>query len=932
MPAALDSTIRGRDPELGLLGEQLDRVRSGSGAVVLIEGAAGMGKSRLIGEAMRMARRLSLPVGTGVAEPSERVAELAPLLRALFDGPEPLLDRGALSSLHAVPEQRYWLLQDLQSLLERAAMDRPLLICLDDLQWADSGTVAALRALPPRLVSLPIGWVLAMRPDQGPAQLQSAVEQLARDGARLVLEPLSQAAVAQVATDVVQAKPDQALLRMAEDAGGNPFLLVELLLGLRQEQLLRIDSGEATLTATRLPDRFRTSMRERLARMPESARQVATVAASLGRTFSFSDLATMLRLPPASLLTPVEQLIDASILREDGDQLSFRHDLTREAVRHAAALSARRALDRQAADVLMAGGALPVEVATQLAASAEPGDERAIATLRDAAETLGTSDPSAAAGLSRRALELAPRKHPLRGALVAQTTVLLHAAARPEEAQAFAEEYLQKVLPTAEEAEVCLSIANMFALSPDIRAAASRRALVLPGLSTRDRARHLARLVYNLIQAGRPGEAQSLLADARTVIGSAEDATAASILKLAEGELLYIEGHFDRSLQVHEAAMRRGFGPGETTQESGASHWRSELLAVLDRLDESMRLISESIASAHRDRQGWKLDFLETWRGRQLFQRGRLSDAAAALEGRFDPEEAHKVGGALHAAGVIALGRVAIHTDDERRKRETADVAKVMLETGTPANQRHGAWLLALQAMADLDPTRALAWLSAPEAADNPLIVPLYPMDVTDEPQLVRIALAGGDRQLAAQAVAIAERRTQRSPNVGSVKAAAAHTRGLLDDDTAQLAKAAELFHRERPLALASALEDLGSSHLRRQARQPGVEALGRALVLYADAGATWDVRRVRGRLRAQGVRRRLVATERPEKGWAALTESELAVVRLVAEGLTNRDAAERLFVSPHTVNSHLRHAFTKLGVNSRVELTRHVGQENRQP
>jgi DNA-binding CsgD family transcriptional regulator len=926
MPAALDSTIRGRDPELGVLGEQLDRVRSGFGAVVVIEGAAGMGKSRLIGEAVRMARRLSLPVGTGVAEPCERVAELAPLLRALFDGPEPLLDRSALSHLHAIPEQRYWLLQDLQSLLERAAMNGPLLICLDDLQWADSGTTDALRALPPRLVSLPIGWVLAMRPDQGPPQLQSAVEQLARDGAgRLLLEPLSQAAVAQVATDVVQAKPDQALLRMAEGAGGNPFLLVELLLGLRQEQLLRIDAGQATLTARRLPDRFRASMRERLGQMSESARQLATVAASLGRTFSFSDLATMLSLPPASLLTPVGQLIDASVLREHGDRLSFRHDLTREAVRHTAALSARRALDRQAADVLLAGGALPVEVAAQLAASAEPGDERAIATLREAAEAIGTCDPGAAADLSRRALEVAPRKHPLRGPLVAQTTILLHAAARFEEAKAFADEYLQDVLPTAEEAEVRLSIASMFALSPDVRAAAGRRALMLPDLSRRDRARHLPRLVYNLIQAGRPEEVQALLADARTMLSSADDAGAASILKLAEGALLYLGGQFHRSLEMHEAAIRRGFGPDDTTYERAAFHWRCELLAVLDRLDESMRLISEGIASAQRDRQGGALEFLETWRGRQLFWRGRLSDAAAALEGRFAPDEANRVGSAVHAAGVVTLGRAAIHTDDERHKRETAEIAKVMLETGTPANQRHGAWLLALQAMADTDPSRALAWLDAPDGGAKPWTLPLYPMDVTDEPHLVRIALAGGDLQLAAETVAVAERRSQRNPDVGSIRAAAAHARGLLDDDTAQLAKAAELFHRERPLALASALEDLGIAQLRQQSRESGVDALGRALVLYVDAGATWDAGRVRGRLRAQGVRRRLVATERPAKGLAALTESELAVARLVAAGLTNRDAAERLFVSPHTVNSHLRHTFTKLGVNSRAELTRLV-------
>ena len=151
-----------------MLGEQLDACALGFGCGAPDRGSAGIGKSRLIAEGVRMAERLSLPAGIGAAEPSDSVAELAPLLRALFDGPEPLLDRAGLSSLRAAPEQRYWRLQDLQSLLERAALGSPLLIFLDDVQWVDSGTAAALRALPPRLASLPIGWVLAMRPDQGP--------------------------------------------------------------------------------------------------------------------------------------------------------------------------------------------------------------------------------------------------------------------------------------------------------------------------------------------------------------------------------------------------------------------------------------------------------------------------------------------------------------------------------------------------------------------------------------------------------------------------------------------------------------------------------------------------------------------------------------------------------------------------------------------
>ncbi|HLB18968.1 MAG TPA: helix-turn-helix transcriptional regulator, partial [Gaiellaceae bacterium] len=125
-----------------------------------------------------------------------------------------------------------------------------------------------------------------------------------------------------------------------------------------------------------------------------------------------------------------------------------------------------------------------------------------------------------------------------------------------------------------------------------------------------------------------------------------------------------------------------------------------------------------------------------------------------------------------------------------------------------------------------------------------------------------------------------------------------------------------------RRLELAAALEDLGVELIATD-REAAIDALGRALALYTELGATWDARRVRSRLREHGVRRRLVAAEPETNGWAALTTAELTVARLVAEGLTNREVAERLFVSPHTVNSHLRHVFAKLGINSRVELAR---------
>src|SRR5271170_6963113 len=102
--------IRGRDAALHTLSDQLDRVRSGVGSVVLVEGVPGIGKSRLLAEATTLAGAMSFRVGAGAAEPGG-VVELAALMTALFEGDEPLLDQPGLQRANAVPEQRYWLLQ-----------------------------------------------------------------------------------------------------------------------------------------------------------------------------------------------------------------------------------------------------------------------------------------------------------------------------------------------------------------------------------------------------------------------------------------------------------------------------------------------------------------------------------------------------------------------------------------------------------------------------------------------------------------------------------------------------------------------------------------------------------------------------------------------------------------------------------------------------
>jgi predicted ATPase len=348
--AAMPNPLRGRDNELASLHDHLTRLRSGAGTTWLIEGGPGLGKSRLVEHASSAAQRCGFAVGHGVAEPGDAAVELAVLMDALFGGPEPLLERAALGDSRASREQRYWLLQDIQTLLEQSALRRPILICLDDLQWADGGTRAAIRILPGRLASLPVGWVLAFRPAETGSDLGRAAAELLRDGAgQTVLGRLDQVAVADVAADVLGAAPDDSLLALAEGMRGNPFFLMELLSGLREERLVSLDAGRATLTEARLPLRVREGMRRRLARMSPAARNVAAVAASMGRRFTVGQLAAVLQVPASSLLDPVQELIGSELLAEGGEMLSFTHDLNREAVRASQPCSAVHALDRQVA-------------------------------------------------------------------------------------------------------------------------------------------------------------------------------------------------------------------------------------------------------------------------------------------------------------------------------------------------------------------------------------------------------------------------------------------------------------------------------------------------------------------------------------------------------------------------------------------------------
>jgi DNA-binding CsgD family transcriptional regulator len=898
-----------------------------------VQAAPGLGKSRLLDEAAALASRHGVAVGRGGALPGRLSLPLASLFQALCGPDEPLLRRDALRDLEAVADQRYWLVQELQELLERRAALGPVAVLLDDVQWADDASVAALSMLVPALAGTGITWVAAFRAAEAPPLLTRVASDLGSAGAAvLTLEPLSPGAVRDVVTDAVGPTADPAVLDLARGSAGNPFLLRELLVGLEEDGVLGPDGRLAVEAPRRLPTRLRSTMRQRLDGFTGPAHDVAVTAAVLGRQVRMDDLAAMLDASPSALLAPVGELVRADVLVGDRDGLRFRHDLVRDAVLEAVPADVRRALDRQAADVLLAAGAPPVEIATRLADTALPGDEVAIAVLHGASRALGSSDPATASRLGMRALSLMGADAPGRVTLTKETALLLHLGGRSADAHAFATEAMATSLTPAERAEVAMAVATMFTLPPTVRVAAGHEALALTGVGDALRAAHEAVLILNLVADGRRADARAAQVRARTAVAASGDPGAAAALAVSGLGLAYADQDLEAVLDAseHLAGLFPGAAEGRNMRNA-VQYFRVSAAAALGRHDEALSQIADELEEIRRDRQStmearWELD-----RGRVLLQAGRIMDAQAVLEGVL-------LGGLIppplpippDAAGLLALGRTALHTGSAQLVRRCEEIARETLAVDRSDGRRHVAWMLALVAMArqDAGGVRGAFALLGHHAHES--VLPLLARDPCDEPQLVRAALLIGDPGLADRAVDDARGRARRNPSAGAFAATAAHAEGLRDGDRERLEDAVEgLRSAGRPLVAASALEDLGVLLAREPARRDeAVGVLGEAMNAWARCGASWDARRVRRRLRDLGVRRRATPSERPAQGWAALTESQLHVAELVAQGLTNRETADRLYISPHTVNTHLRQAFAKLGVTSRVALAREFAEQ----
>jgi DNA-binding CsgD family transcriptional regulator len=911
--------IRGRAGELKVISALVTALVQGRGGVLVIEGPPGIGKSRLLTEVMALADTHGVRTLFGEAFEYQQTVPFFALFMATLRAEPPVGDADALRRLGSSADLHYWVVHDLADAIVAAAAHTPLAIVLEDIHWADNGTLLALQWLATARRDPPVLWVLTARTGAGGPAVQETLAALHRaNAAFLRLPAMAPRAVADVVCDAVRANADESLLKLAAKAHGNPFLVRELVGGLDEEGRLNVSGGRAVATGHALPRRLGASMQQRLDHLSTGAGDVVRVAAVLPDRFSAGLLAAMLERQPASLMAALEEAVQADLLVEDGEQLRFRHDLLREATRQSLTHSLRRAMERQSASIMLNMGAAPAEVATQLARSAEPGDQEAISALRAAAQSVGRSDASAAAELSQRALELLPADDPDHGLLVAETVELLNRASRYREAEELAVAALAQVASPEQEAEIRLRLPTLNKHSTQRRVEENRRALQLGGLSEVTRARHLAWLAYNLMLHEQRGEARAAADEAAAVVASTGDLEATIMANLTLAVLDGGEGFAGRSVRRLEELCALAGESDVTAAHFSATNHYAFVLAAVGRLDDAAAQIAEGTEQARREGNAMALDIWATIDGVVHLTAGRLGAARAATESLPRPERTGVT--PLDMIRMLTLAEVAAHTDDRTLLQQIANDARDAHSAGSSVVDRGAAHVLALAAWQRDDVHDAMRWLGGITLFGTPVWSLLLDRVILG----ARVASAAGDAGLRARVLQAMDLLERERPAIPLFTGVAGYARGILEHDAQVLVAAADvLASSSRPLLYAAAAEDAGGEFAGTDRRDSAVDQLNAAFDTYLHHEAVADARRVGRELRRLGVHRRIVSRPRAKTGWDSLTDSELKVVNLIAQGVTNRAVAEQLHLSPHTVKTHIRNAFAKLGINSRAQLTR---------
>ncbi len=915
LPASL-ALLHGRDTERAVIGELLQQAERGSGGVVLVEGEPGIGKSRLLRDAGDQAAGRAFSVVAGAADPLAHATPLFTLREALH---EPLTGPADGHDSHDAPSEALRWLARIRSRLELRAASAPLLICLDDLHCESEAALAALRSLQRDLTGQPVAWLLA-RSSTVRSSADHLFAVLERAGAvRITLGPLPEDVAVMMLSDAFGAPPDSGLTALALEGAGIPSLLTELIRGLRDNHAVSVSGGRAVLASRDLPPQLGLIAQQRLGQVTRRTRHLLITAATLGPAFRLEDAAEMLGESPAALLPAIEEAMDAALMTTVEHGFAFRNELLRRAAGDMIPAPARAALRRQYADILLSREVSATDAFSHLLKAEHPGDQGWLPELDEAVAQTIPSAPQVAADLAMQALELTQPGDPAEVSRSVAAAEALAAAGRLDQAQKVAELTRAKPLPQAAELRIrCVMSWVLCNRGLPLDAAAEAAVVLAAAQVPREvRARAQTATLQALTAMGaEPAAAADLDPGAGPGSRTAADAL------ILQASRCWDSGQIRESMQlVRDAASGTGICPD--ARDAQPLLVLAAALADVRELDEAEAILGAAAAS--------ELSLLPVGsalalvRSRVHLAAGRL--AAAVSEAEAALAHAQRLGAHSYAATARSVLAVI-----ELRRGDVEAAARHI--SSRPVSRSHFADIYA-RSESTLAEAQVVEACDGPAAALRSLTafsagLAGRPGPILADPALAawlaRAALAAGDEKLAAAAAEAAATAAAAYPELRAGSPAAAHALGLVNRDQACLASAATA-HSDA-WARASAAEDLGVLQQQLGDRDLAIDSLTSALAQYGQVGACRDEARVRRRLRQLGIRRRHWNTglgSTPPAGWHSLTGTEQAVACLVSEGLNNNQVAARMYISTHTVAHHLRQAFRKLNITSRVELARIV-------
>ena len=904
---------------IGLLGRDRDRervlgllaaARAGGGHALVVVGEPGIGKSALLEAAAAAAEPDVLVLRAGGEEAEQQLAFsalqrlLAPLADRVAALP-PAQSRAVSVALSLGADDgdvdRFAVYAGTLALLCAAAEREPVLCLIDDVQWVDEASCEAIGFVARRLDADALVLLAAAREASSLRALGSGFEELPLAG----LDPASGRAL------LVAAWPDLAphvVDALYAATQGNPLALLELPAALGERQRRGVESLDDLLPGTAELER---AFGRRLADLPAPARAALVVAAVLPS----GDLALLQRACAAvgADARELEHAEHAGVVELAHGRVTFRHNLLRAIAYHQGPPGARRAAHAAVAAVVGED-----ERAWQLAAACVLPDESVAAELEAAAGRAGSRAGHASAGRAlERAAELTPDPAK-RGARLVAAADAARLAGRPAWALALLDGASADARGDGERGAVARLRGRIAARTGDARTARDLfvgEAARVEEHAPAQAAELLAEAVLPCLRAGEPAGAVALARRAAALAPDAGDGLVPVVLATA----LAFAGELTEARALLERVDTRGAAASLQLRA-----YLGSALRLVGAYERSRALLGPLLDELRDASAIGLLPYTLTRLANLDIETGRFAEAASGLSEAV--ELAGETGGAADrglALGGLAWLDAVLGRDEACRSRAAAALG-VARELGEGSRLDYAASALALLDLARGDVAAAATQLErVRDAIDeqgwhDAAVLPHHLPDLAES--YVRAGRGADARAVIARFAVEAERIGRPS-----ALAAAARCRGLVVEDSAVDEVFAEALAAhaltETPFELARTRLCYGERLRRARRRVEAREQLASALETFERLGAEPWSERARRELRATGARARRRSAETRDD----LTPHELQIALVIAEGVTNREAAARLFLSPKTVESHLSNVYRKLGVRTRTELARRL-------